>query len=264
METPMVARTFRQLARYFCLSVLLLVINGDIGTPLMAVNPPASPSVSIQKRRVVIVRRGQFVKDFPERRRAIIHYPVVRGPQNSEVLRKVRSLLNLKNVFDTSIDEYRQDTWLTELDYEINYNRNYILDITFTQSGVAAYPDVHTKHFAINLKTGELIKASDAFTSPSLGTLAELLDGKLKAEIKQILKENPGEKENAEILFGELKYKVSDLDDFSISARGITFLFDAGFPHAVQALEPNGRYFFSYTELQRLIKPDGPLAVFVR
>jgi hypothetical protein len=176
----------------------------------------------------------------------------------------VRAILNLKNVFDTSIEEYRQDTWLSELDYTINYNQNYILDITFTQDGVGAYPDSQTKHFAINLKTGELIKAADAFNSSSLETLTTLLDNKLQAEIKQSIKEHPEEKENSASLFGELKYKVSDLDNFSVTNKGVTFLYDAGFPHAVQALEPNGQYTFTYSALKQFIKRDGPLGVFVR
>ena len=250
--------------RYGLLLVSLLFCLGETSSPLKAANAAGTPSVVIEKRRVVIVRKGQFVRDFPGRRRAIVLYPVVRGPQSSDVLQKVRAILNLKNVFDSSIEEYRQDTWLSELDYKINYNQNYILDITFTESGVGAYPDTHIKHFAINLRNGELIKASDAFKSPSLDSLTSLLDAKLQAEIKQIIKENPAAKEDSASLFGELKYKQADLDNFSISNRGITFLYDAGFPHVNQALAPNGQYFFPYSKLKEFINPDGPLGVFLR
>ncbi|MDT4967048.1 MAG: hypothetical protein QOJ64_1785 [Acidobacteriota bacterium] len=250
--------------RYGLLLVSLLFCLGETSSPLKAANAAGTPSVVIEKRRVVIVRKGQFVRDFPDRRRATILYPVVRGPQSSDVLQKVRAILNLKNVFDSSIEEYRQDTWLSELDYKINYNQNYILDITFTESGVGAYPDTHTKHFAINLRNGELIKASDAFKSPSLDSLTSLLDAKLQAEIKQIIKDNPAAKEDSASLFGDLKYKGTDLDNFSISSRGITFLYDAGFPHVNQALAPNGQYFFTYSKLKEFINPDGPLGVFVR
>ncbi|HYJ45883.1 MAG TPA: hypothetical protein VEV81_04655, partial [Pyrinomonadaceae bacterium] len=62
----------------------------------------------------------------------------------------------------------------------------------------------------------------------------------------------------------DVKFKSADLDDFSVGARGITFLYDAGFPHVVQALEPVGRYFFSYAQLKPYIKRDGPLALFIR
>ena len=95
----------------------------------------------------------------------------------------------------TSLAEYREDTWLEEFTFKVNYNKNYILDITFTQSGSGAYPDTHTKHFAINLKNGSVIKASDVFVDDKLGSLAALVNRKLQSELKQILKENSGAQE---------------------------------------------------------------------
>ena len=177
----------------------------------------------------------------------------------------MRALFDFKNVFDTSLAEYRADTWLSEFDYRVNYNRNYILDITFMQDGIGAYPDTHTKHFAINLKNGDLIKAADAFNSSSLEELAALVDKKLQTEKQDIIKEREGdEREAAQNMLKDLKFEASNLDEFSISDKGITFLYDAGFPHVVQALQPAGEYLFSFAELKSYIKSDGPLAVFVR
>jgi hypothetical protein len=63
---------------------------------------------------------------------------------------------------------------------------------------------------------------------------------------------------------GEVQeFKIENLDDCSVGARGITFLYDAGYPHAIQAFEPEGRYFFSYAELKPYIKRDGILGQFV-
>jgi hypothetical protein len=69
---------------------------------------------------------------------------------------------------------------------------------------------------------------------------------------------------SAEELLKGLKFTTSHLDNFAINDQGVTFLFDAEFPHAVQAFEPGGSYFFSYAELKPYIKRDGPLAVFIR
>ncbi|HYJ45302.1 MAG TPA: hypothetical protein VEV81_01725, partial [Pyrinomonadaceae bacterium] len=247
----MVADNIRRTsARRWLLPLLLLTLSGSA----RAAAPEGLPRVVIERRRVVIVRTGKLAREFPERKRAILFYPVVQGPKDSEVLQRVRAILDFKNIFDTSLAEYRQDTWLTDFDYKVNYNQNYILDITFTQSGVGAYPDTQTKHFAINLRNGELMKAADAFDSSSLETLAALVDKRLQAEVRQIIKANPKEKGDAQDLFREVKFKTADLDDFSVGARGITFLYDAGFPHVVQALEPVGRYFFSYAQLKPYIK----------
>ncbi|MBA2734534.1 MAG: hypothetical protein H0U54_16860 [Acidobacteria bacterium] len=250
--------------RYLILSLLLLASLSYAASPAVASAPEGVPSVVIQKRRTVLIRRGKFVRDFPERKRAIVSYPVIAGPQNSPVLRKVRALFDFKNIFDTSLAEYRENTWLSEFDYKVNYNRNFILDITFMQDGIGAYPDTHTKHFAINLRNGELIKAADAFNSSSLDTLAALVDKKLQTENQETIRDSGDDRETAKDLLKDLKFQASNLDEFSIGDKGITFLYDAGFPHMVQALQPVGKYFFSFAELKSYIRRDGPLGIFVR
>ena len=251
--------------RYLLLPLMLLAsASYAAASPAVASKSDGVPSIVIQKRRIVLVRTGKFVRDFPERKRAIVSYPVIVGPKTSPVLRKVRALFDFKNIFDTSLAEYRADTWLSEFDYKVNYNRNFILDITFTQDGIGAYPDTHHKHFAINLRNGELIKAADAFDSASLDALAEMVDKKLQAENQETIRDSGGDRETARDLLKDLKFKASDLDEFSISDKGVTFLYDAGFPHAVQALQPVGKYFFSFAELRSYIKRDGPLGVFIR
>lgn len=225
--------------------------------------------VTVRPRRVVIIRRGALARQFPERKTAIVRYPVISGLADAQALRRVRAILEVKNVFDSSLDDYRQDAWLEEFSYHVNYNRNHILDITFTQSGTGAYPDTHTKHFAINLKDGNLIKGPEVFLNDKLGPLATLVNNKLQSELKQILKENSGPQSDAEDIRiikesqEVLEFKIENLDDFSVGTRGITFLYDAGYPHAIKAFEPNGRYFFSYSELKPYIKRDGLLGQFV-
>jgi hypothetical protein len=250
---------------------LLFIFGGHAAEPAAAkaATPPRSEDrVTIEKRRVVIVRTGKFVRDFPTRRRAVITYPFIKsGASNAAVLRKIRSLLQIKNIFDTSLAEYRADTWLDEFDYKVNYNKNFILDITFMQNGMGAYPDGQTKNFAISLKTGELIKARDIFKPEALKTLSAMVDKKLQEENERTIKESTGDaaltEEDKEMLRA-LKFEVANLDDFSIGDKGITFLFDAGFPHVIQALEPAGEYFFSYAELRPYIKPEGAVGLLAR
>ena len=245
------------------LLLFLLAPTGGAGGVTAVAQANGFPRVAIQNRRIVIVRKGQFVRDFPSRRRAVIDYPVLVGPRNSEVLRKVRALFEFKNVFETTLEEYKEDTWLDEFGYKVNYNRNYLLDITFSQSGTGAYPDTHEKHFIINLRNGEVIRAADAFNSPN--DLAARVDKKLQAEIKKIQSEVPEARDDdGRQLFEALKFTEENLSEFSVSDKGITFLYDAGFPHAVQAWQPVGHYFFSYAELKPFIKRDGPLGMFVR
>ena len=222
----------------------------------------------IQRRRIVLVRSPRLVKQFPFKRRAVVVYPVVNG-LSAPVLRRVRSVLDFKNIFDYSLKEYREDTWLDEFSYVVNHNGNFLLDITFSQSGSAAYPDEQSRHFLINLRDGRVIKASDVFITRELASLSALVNLKLQNELKEILKslrDSNSDPEDITIATDAqevLEFKVENLDDFSVSAKGVTFLYDAGYPHAIRAFEPTGRYFFTYSKLKPFIKRDGPLGQFM-
>jgi hypothetical protein len=222
--------------------------------------------VIVKARRVVITRRGELIRNFPEKKRATITLPVVSGLKDARVLRRVQAILQIKNVFDSTIAEYRDDAWLEELTYEVNYNKNSIFDITFSETGTGAYPDDHSRHFVINLRNGRVFKVSDVFVVDKFGALAALVDAQLQDELKEIARESakdlPEYKEIVESQ-GELKFVAKNLDDFSVSAKGITFLFDAGYPHVIRAFEPGGQYFVSYEELKPYIKRDGALGQFL-
>lgn len=232
--------------------------------------PKGAGSAVIEKRRIVLLRSKEITRDFPSRRRAVISYPVIKGLSNQAALKKIRSTLQIKNIFDSSIAEYKDDAWLTSFDYTVNYNKNYILDITFTQEGVAAYPDTHTKHFALNLRSGEVIRARDVFKASALGTLKKMVNDKLQAEVQTIIKERINSQVEAEDkeqyieTFKDVRFELANLDEFSIGERGVTFLYDAGFPHVIEGLEPEGRYFLDYKKIAPYIKPNSLLAMFVK
>lgn len=258
--------------RVLSIGSLLLILAAQLSlSQVRQISLPAGRDRAVVKpRTVLIVRSGALTKTFPEKKRATVTYPVISGLKDARVLRRVQTILQVKNVFDSSIAEYREDNWLEAFSYKVNYNKNNILDITFTQDGSGAYPDTQTRHFAINLKNGNVIKASDVFIASSLLRLRTMLDEKLKNELKDILESLKDSKSDPEDLRiaaeaqEPLDYKMENLDDFEVGAKGITFLYDAGYPHVIQAFEPDGRYFFSYSELNLFIKRDGPLGQFVQ
>jgi hypothetical protein len=227
----------------------------------------AGSRVNITSHRIVLRRDGEIARTFPHRKTAVITYPIIGGPGDPTVLRRLRAAIEFKNIFDYSLAEYRADAWLSEFSYVVNYNNNYLLDITFTQSGVGAYPDEHTRHFLFNLKDGSIVKAADVFEADKLAALAAEVNRKLQRELKQIAADNAQgtTAEDRDIIaqtHEALKFEGADLDNFSVSSKGVTFLYDAGLPHMVQALAPAGRYFFSYAALRNYIKRDGLLGRF--
>ena len=244
---------------------MLLLIAFTIFLPAQTYS---QTKATIIRKQIVIVRSGEFAKNYPDRTRATISYPVVSGLRNPAVLRKVRSLLSVGNIFETSVKEYRENNWLDEFDYVVNYNANNILDVTFTQSGMAAYPDTQSRTIPIDLQTGHLIKAKDIFVEAKLPELARLVDAKLQRDIAEVILAAKADRQLTEVssvveALEEAKFEVKDLDEFSIGPKGVTFLYELGFPHAHRAFEPNGRYLFSYFDLRMFLKPGGPLAQFI-
>ena len=251
--------------RYPALSISLIFFTliYQLSVPANSTSPQGS--LVLEKKTVILIRSGRIARQQPHRKKAIVSFPVVKGGVTDPVvLSRIRSLLLVKNIFETSIEEYRQDTWLSEFDYKVNYNKNFILDITFRQEGAGAYPDSSEKHLAINLKTGRLITVSDVFLDNSLSSLAAMIDKKLQAEMRETVDRvnqdssiDAEEKSSVPELYKDLKFEVTHLNDFMISEDGITFLYDAGFPHVIQAYQPVGQYKFTYAELSTYLKRQG-------
>ena len=50
----------------------------------------------------------------------------------------------------------------------------------------------------------------------------------------------------------------------SLATSSIVFSYDFGFPHAVQACEPDGTVRLTFKELKEYIDPSGPIGVVVQ
>src|SRR5688500_1291202 len=144
------------------LSLLVLVLFSTL-VHAQTRTKPDGDRVTITPRKITLIRTGEIAKNFPHRRKATVTYPVVSGLRDPAVLRRVRAIVDFKNIFETTLAEYRADAWLEEFSYDVNYNQNYILDLTFWQTGSAAYPDTQHKHFTIDLRRGAVVKATDVF-----------------------------------------------------------------------------------------------------
>lgn len=231
------------------------------------INPAAQTSVTITPKKTVYTR-----KNAPRYKRTVeVNYPIVSGALKPAVKTRVENTISYWRNFETTLKENLSDTWLETLNYEVNHNGNGILDISLRMDGSGAYPDFSTKNLVINLKTGELVKFADVFRSEMLDSLAEMVGKKLEAEKKEIYErieeEKEATKEDKDSLkeqVGALKFTAENFAEFSVNDKGVTFLYDAGFPHVIQALEPAGRYFFSYNELKPFIKTNGILSQFIR
>ena len=221
-----------------------------------------SQSVIITPKKTVY-RRAKPMSSY--KKTFTIRYPRVSG-LSPALNKKVQTTISYEKVSELNLkEELGEVQWLEEADYKINYNKNGLLDITLTMDGSGAYPSSFSKTAVVDLKTGNRVAPQDVFTN--LTGLAAMCKKAQKAEIKKsitdIKKGNPDE-ENPESLFQDADFKVDNLKEFSVSDNGLTFLYDYGFPHVVEALQPDGRYFFTWRQMKPYIKQGGLLHQFVR
>ena len=227
-------------------------------------------TIVIRPKKTVYTRKG---KDVPKEKRTFtVTYPLFNGTMPLAAKKNLEKTISYWRVFETTLQENLEETWLYNAFYKVNYNKNGILDIALTQEGAGAYPDESTVNFVIDLKTGEQVKLTDVFKTESLATFAETVNAKLEVEKKEIikaigedkLKDNKEANDWASEQINELHFIAENFNEYSVSDKGVTILYDAGFPHAIQAAQPAGRYFFTWAEAKPFIRRDGLLAKFVR
>ncbi len=163
-------------------------------------------------------------------------------------------------------EEITEVQWLEEADYKVNFNKNGILGVTFSVSGSGAYPSVYEKSVIVDLKTGERVLAKDVFDKlPELAAKCKAAQkAEMEKQIAEIKREMAEDADGILSFFENTDFTAENLDEFAVSETGVIFWYDYGFPHVALALQPEGRYFFSWAELKHFIKRNGLLAQFNR
>ena len=181
--------------------------------------------------------------------------------------KKIENLISYEKVADFNLkEELDEAQWLEEASYEVNYNKNGILDITIFMEGSGAYPWVFQKNVVVNLKTGAQVRPQDVFTN--LSALAARIKSAQQAEMRQATEEYKKDPDAADFdaseYFGKADFTVRDLNKFTISDTGVTFIYEYGFPRVALALQPSGRFFYSWSDLKPFVRRDGLFGRFVR
>jgi len=196
-----------------------------------------------------------------DRHTAILIRPVVSGLR-APVLKTIRKELELKKILGSQYIFYKNH-YMFDFDYRVTYNRNHILALEF--SWIAYFAD-HEKPVIFDLRDGSLIKAQDLFREEQIPELVKLIDHKLQAELEQMLSDHDRSQDLKYIWKAEnalLRFTAEDLAELAINDKGITFFYDPGFHHTTAWAEPEGRYFFTYSELKNLLKADTVVSQFV-
>jgi hypothetical protein len=201
-----------------------------------------------------------FKKTFSIRR------PIVTA-STPALSKAITALLDPAKVLDIDIkEEMGEYQWLSEADYEVVYNDRGMLTVKLWMEGSAAYPDGVTKYSVIDTAKGVRVSPADVFTD--LEGLAKLLKKKQDAAVAEqikVIKADPdlGGDEDPKQLFENTNFEVKDREWFAADMAGVAFFYDYGFPHVIQALEPDSELRLSWSEIKPFIRKEGLLARFV-
>ncbi len=236
--------------KFFLLTILFILLFVPI----------ASPQSVVVTSRKVTYKRLKPLADF--KRTFTIDYSKVRAATPA-LSRRIEEEISYFKAFDFKVkDELTEYQWLEEADYEVLYNARGILSIILSIQGTGAYPDRSERKIVVDTKKGVRVRPVNIFIN--LNKLASILDVQLQAEIskaKTIEIENEGIEDTT--LFEGKKFTAADLGEFIVTADGVTFYYDYGFPHAIQALEPEGKFLLSWEQLKPYARPAGLLQRFV-
>jgi hypothetical protein len=239
---------------------------------LFAITGSVAQSLQIVPKKVIYRRKGFKVEDY--KRTFEVTYPVIRTELPAGVRRRLLKNLDYWRAFDWSghdfslLGEINGDNWVDNLGYEVKYNNHGILDVWLTMDGSGAYPDSSTKFVVLDIRTGNRLSLSDLFQEKTLPSIRNLIRTKMKNTENILEKEMKDELQQVRELDPEFypppeKLELKSLAGFSISNRGVTFIYNYDYPHVSEALEPPGRFFIPYSQLKPFIRRDGLLARFV-
>jgi len=220
-------------------------------------------SVVITGKKITYTRRkpdSEYKKTFT------INYPKVKAATPA-LSRKIEAAISYRSILGLNLqEELTTAQWLDEADYEVVFNKNGVLCIDLTISGAAAYPDGVTKTAVVDIKKGTLVKTSDIFTDlPGLAAMVRKAQKKEIEEAVAEIKKNPEfQQEDPADLFKEADFRRKNLEGYSINDKGVTFKYDYGFPHVIQALQPEGNFFFTWEQLRPFLVPGGLLVRLAR
>ncbi len=221
-------------------------------------------SVTITPEEITYQRKGENLPDF--KKEFTVRYPRFSG-LSASATQNLTASVDYWKLFKTTLNENLSDyTWLEGFDYNVTYNKNYLLAIELSMEGSGAYPDGSTKRLLFDLRDGKRIYTRDVFQD--IPGLLLKIDKEQKAEIARQMaevKKDSGAKNAAELqrMIKEHSYSASKFEEFSVSDAGVVFYYDFGFPHAVVALQPSGTYFFSWRSMRGHVKRDSLLGKFI-
>ncbi len=206
--------------------------------------------VKVIPNKVSYERKGS---DIPEWKKTVeVSYPKFAGVENPEVLKRLERTFDVWSIYQTTLEEELDYQWLESINFKVNYNKHGILELEFMRYGSGAYPSEYKTTVVAEISSGSRLEMTEVFKN-RIQLLTEI-DKLQQAEIARAKEQNREYSETDGSEFNDVSKASDQVKDFSVGDLGVTFLFDYGFPHVIKALQPEGKYFFSWSQLKPYLR----------
>lgn len=210
-------------------------------------------SVKIVPKKIVYqIPNSVRVDDYLE-----VVYPQIKSKINKSVKKNLHKTISYWNNWGSTLKEELEDGGNYLYNYQIQFNQNNLLQIQLIQEGSAAYPWTNRIVLLVDLRTGKEIKFKDVFKRNTQKHLFNKIKPQFEKERQKAISEG------SEYDVEDDKYKLRNMEDFTISKKGVTFHYDFGFAFGRLASQPKGKYFFSWKQIKPFIKRGGLLQKFI-
>lgn len=154
---------------------------------------------------------------------------------------------------------------LTDMSYEVMYNKNGVLSLEIDWVVEAAYPNPSEAYFNFDVRTGKTIGINDVINDSLFEKFqAKVFSDKIDSlkEYTSSLKSQLAHKEIDSEAYQWAMEEIDsncinsiDLSNFSLSQTGIKIIDPCEFPHAIRGLSPGYELRYSYRFLQPYLNP---------
>ncbi|WP_309607478.1 hypothetical protein [Flavobacterium sp.] len=147
---------------------------------------------------------------------------------------------------------------LTGSYYDVTFNNSIFLSITMNYESIAGTADLDSYYYNFDVSNKKILVYNDILKENKIIDFIKKCNAILKDRLKELGIQNKVETENSDEYKALLKLKQlfsnDNLDSFSISDKGITFIYNYGFQNGVFDIDNN--LYFSYKDFQKYTKED--------
>lgn len=169
----------------------------------------------------------------------------------------IAALLTPEALLGQTRAQIEADGWVDSVSFEATWQKAGLLSLSVIQEGSAAYPDGVVEDRVIDLAAGARLGA-EVWDPAQQPALVARLDQALGANIRAAQAEAASYGEDAPdpSLYEGHAVKSEVLAGYGLRPEGVVFHYNFGFPHVIQAAEPDGDLLLPWREVGTYAKAD--------